>query len=513
MSPRPLPRALLAITVFLMAGCASLTITDTKPLPPDRLNPPGSISISHGGYRVDLTTEHPEAPGLLVLVAFSGGGKRSAAFGYGAIKGMREVTVPTPVGPRPLLDEITGMSGVSGGSFPAAYYALYRDAAFGKFEQDFLYRDTNSNIFGIYLLPWNWTWLIDPTVGTNDFMARVYDRTMFHGATFADLKARGLPLVGVGATDLSYGTPFLFTQDWFDLICSDLSQFPVARAVAASNGFPGLFSPITLTSRTRDCGGRKPQWVTAVTPQEMANPLSRVAQQARIADRYLDPKKTKYVHLVDGGVADNLAMRAAASMQQAATQETINQRGFTRIRRILIISVDGQGSQDTGLARQRIVIGFLQVLLQASGAQIDRYNFETMIAVTEQLNQFAKAIAAARCAQGPLVDGAPCDDVKGELIHISLAGTPPGPNRERLLAIPTGLTIPREDVDLLVQAGHDAVVNSSELRDFLQNYPPAPIPASRPTKERVAGGGADPDRRPQLHRRVLSWVRQSAPAS
>jgi NTE family protein len=485
---RPRLARLLPLAALLLAGCASLTVADTKPLPASRLDPPGSVSISHGGYRLNLASAHTDTPDLLVFVAFSGGGKRSSSFGYGALKGMREVTAPTPVGPRPLLNQLTAMSGVSGGSFPAAYYALYRDKMFGKFEDDFLYRDTNGNILGVYLLPWNWTWLVDPNVGTNDFMDKVYDRTMFHGATYGDLTQRGLPLVAVGSTDLSYGTPFLFTQEYFDLICSDLDVFPVSRAVAASNGFPGLFSPVTLTSHTRDCGGRKPQWLTAITPQQMHDPLSRVAQQAQMADRYLDPNKTSYVHLVDGGVSDNLALRAATSTLQAATPQTLEARGLTKVRRILVLSIDGQGAQDTALAQQKVVIGLLQMILQASGAQIDRYNFETFIAVTEQLRQIKQAIIDARCSQAQIIDGAPCADVKSDLVHISLAGMPESPDKAKLLAIPTGLTIPRGDVDLLVQAGHDAIINSAELRTFLQNYPPAPMPApaARPATRRVA---------------------------
>ena len=180
----------------------------------------------------------PAAPDLLVLVAMSGGGKRSAAFGYGVLKGMKQVMVPTAFGPRPLLGEVGAISGVSGGSFPAAYYGLYREAAFGKFEEDFLYRDTNSNIYGVYLLPWNWAWLVDPSVGTNDYMDKVYDKTMFHGATFKDLGVRGRPMVAIGATDLSYGTPFLFTQEIFDLMCADLEQFPISRASRHQTVFP-----------------------------------------------------------------------------------------------------------------------------------------------------------------------------------------------------------------------------------------------------------------------------------
>jgi NTE family protein len=306
-----------ALLALLLAGCASLTVTDTTPLTPDEQAPPGSGLISTGGYRLENLEPPPGYhPDLLVLVAMSGGGKRSASFGYGALKGMHDVDVPFADGPRPLLQVVDAITGVSGGSFPAAYYGLYRDKAFETFEQDFLYRDTESYIWGIYLLPWNWTWISDPLVGTNDFMEGVYDRTMFHGATFADLQRLGRPLIAIGATDLAYGNPVLFTQETFDLICANLDKFPIARAVAASNGFPGLFSPITLTSRVEDCHGRKPGWLNDISDAELNDPLSRVGVQAKLVEQYLDPDRTRYVHLVDGGVSDNLALRAGAGVLQ-----------------------------------------------------------------------------------------------------------------------------------------------------------------------------------------------------
>jgi NTE family protein len=69
----------------------------------------------------------------------------------------------------------------------------------------------------------------------------MYDRTMFHGATFADLKKLGRPVIAINATDLAHDSPFMFTQGNFDLICSDLAPFPIARSVAASNGFQDCF--------------------------------------------------------------------------------------------------------------------------------------------------------------------------------------------------------------------------------------------------------------------------------
>jgi NTE family protein len=413
-------------------------------------------------------------------VAMSGGGKRSASFSYGALKGMRELMVRTEAGPRPLLNEVDAITGVSGGSFTAAYYALHRDATFGRYENDFLYRNTESNIFGIFLLPWNWTWLVDPTVGTNDFMERVYDRQMFHGARFADLSALGRPLVGISATDIAFGAPFVFTQGTFDLICSDLDDFPIARAVAASNGFPGLFSPVTLTNHAAACGGRQPGWLRHVTDAQRADPLSRIGNEARDAERYLDASRTRYVHLVDGGVADNLALRTTGAEMQTVEQlppEAMASH-LEHIRRVLVISVDGQGSQDTSVAQRRAVGGIFSLFGLIAGAKIDRFNFETLSTVNQQLREFVATIERVRCAQAPMIDGVPCADVSGAFVHISLAGLPDSPQRAKLMAIRTGLTIRREDVDLLIEAGRSGVLQSAALRDFLANYQPVPAVAA-----------------------------------
>lgn len=75
-----------------------------------------------------------------------------------------------------------------------------------------------------------------------------------------------------------------------------------------------------------------------------------------------------------------------------------------------------------------------------------------------------------RCAEARVIDGAGCDDVRGELIHISLAAMPEGPAKSSLLAFPTGGTLQPEDVDQLVAAGESAVAGSTKLREFLAGF-------------------------------------------
>src|SRR5215472_3274903 len=128
---------------------------------------------------------------------------------------------------------------------------------------------------------------------------------------------------------------------------------------------------------------------------------------------------------------------------------------FLNVRRLLVISVDGQGTQDTAVARRKAVGGIFLLLGPVTGNQIESYNFGTLIVLSEQLRELRDAIIKARCAQGPVFEGTRCDDVQATLVHISLAGAPPGPETDKLLAIPTGLTIAKDDVDLLVAAGRN----------------------------------------------------------
>jgi len=461
----PVKQAFSVIGTLLLCSCQTAFVPTNQPLPRNAQGMPEYRS----GYALLPMLQRPEGE-IVFIMAFSGGGKRSAAFAHGVLRGLRQIPVVEDGRTRSLLDELDYIASVSGGSFAAMHYGLYRDKSFETFPREFLKADINAYIYGTYLLPWNWEWLVNPFYGTNDRMAEVYDRLMFHGATYADLLRQGLPVISVDATDITNGIAFSFTQPTFDLICSDLSSFPVARAVAASNGFPVLFSPITLTSHAPDCRGTRPPTAAPAEWAETSDELSRRALLARIANRYLDPERTKYVHLLDGGIVDNLALRGVVNGGIALdeTSDTFR-RVAMKARRVLVLSVDGQSAPDPALSKQRVVTGLSQIFGAVSGTQIDAYNFETLILTDSELDQMTKSLSKIRCAQARVIEGHDCDDVKGTLVRISLAGIPNPQMRQRLQAIPTGLTIPDEDVDALVSSGEQLVQQNPKIRELISD--------------------------------------------
>ena len=455
-------RKLALAAAFLLAACSTAPMNE--PLKPSALNN-GPGPVSNGGYRPSTLPHGDSSDQLLVLLASSGGGKRSAAFSYGVLRGLRDFKIQVNGRERTLLDELDTYASVSGGSFPAAYYGLYHDRIFTDFERDFLKVDVDAYIWGTYFLPWRWQWMVNPNYGTNDEMGTIYDKLMFHGATFADLARKGKPFISIDATDINYGTVFSFSQDQFDLICSDLTSFPIASAVAASNGFPVLFTPITLTSYSGQCGGREPKWVKQA---DFGGALSRQHQLAEQARLYLDPAKTKYVHLMDGGIADNLAMRFMIEEALAYGHDPggIRAAGFDHVRRILLISADGESSRDPSWPQQRTVSGLGQIFGAVSGTQIDAYNFETLILANTEVARAVTVLKELRCAEAPVIDGHPCDDVQGFFEHLSLSDITDAAERQRLQSIPTGLTIPDVDVDQLVAAGEKEVRDSKMFAQF-----------------------------------------------
>ena len=109
------------------------------------------------GYRWSDRPDLPKNdPQTLLILAFSGGGTRAAAFSYGVLEELRRTAVGTPGTGHTMLTEVDLISGVSGGSFTALAYALKGDALFPDYEHDFLTRNVEGELFRRLLNPMTW---------------------------------------------------------------------------------------------------------------------------------------------------------------------------------------------------------------------------------------------------------------------------------------------------------------------------------------------------------------------
>ena len=248
MTRRHASSLLVSVLLLLLGGCA------TRPI-----NPPITSTDLHTGYRLDTRQVQIQDKENLVILAFSGGGTRAAAFSFGVLEFLRKTEVVGPKGNKVrLLDAVDVITGVSGGSFTALAYGLYGDKLFADYEQRFLKRNVQGEIIARTFSPANWGSLASPNWGRSELAAQLYDEILFNGATFGDLDRGKGPMILASATDISTGSRFVFNQGVFDVLCSDLNAVPLSRAAAASSAVPVVLSSITINNYGGTCKTKFP---------------------------------------------------------------------------------------------------------------------------------------------------------------------------------------------------------------------------------------------------------------
>jgi NTE family protein len=194
--------SLSLLAMLLLSSCANRPI-----------NPPITRADANVGYMFETRQAHFKDQENLVILAFSGGGTRAAAFSYGVLEFLRRTEVVGPKGNKArLLDSVDVITGVSGGSFTALAYGLYGDKLFTDYEQRFLKRDVQGELISRALNPANWANLASTGWGRSELAADLYDEILFNGATFGDLDRGDGPLILASATDISTGARVTFNQ-------------------------------------------------------------------------------------------------------------------------------------------------------------------------------------------------------------------------------------------------------------------------------------------------------------
>jgi NTE family protein len=458
---------LLALFV-LLAGCA------TRPI-----NPPITQADPSKGYRFETRQVHAKDKDNLVILAFSGGGTRAAAFSYGVLEFLRRTEVIGPKGNKVrLLDEVDAITGVSGGSFTALAYGLYGDRLFAEYENRFLKRDVQGEIIARVFSPANWGSLSSTAWGRSELAAQLYDEILFNGATFGDLDRGTGPLILASATDISTGSRFVFTQRVFDVICSDLNAVPLSRAAAASSAVPVVLSPVTINNYGGTCNRATPAWVKLFT--ESANPprpAARAIRSLRAEEAFGDSVHRPYLHLVDGGVSDNVGMRAVLDSLEVieALDELGMQTPLAKARRIIVFVVNSLSAPPTNWDLSESPPGSVDVLLKAAGTPIDQYSYESVELLKDTAAQWRGArlvrnSAAMASNKDPAVAAVlRVPDVEIYAIDVSFAALKDKAEFDYLNQLPTSFVLPAEAVDRLRAAAATIILASPEFQRLLKD--------------------------------------------
>jgi NTE family protein len=451
-----------------LAGCA------TRPV-----NPPITEASADAGYTFQTRQKHFKSEENLVILAFSGGGTRAAAFSYGVLELLRRTEVVTKSGAKArLLDAVDVITGVSGGSFTALAYGLYGDRLFVDYEQRFLKRDVEGELIARAMNPFNWGKLSSTAWGRSELAADLYDEILFNDATFGDLDRGDGPFIMASATDISTGGRVVFSQNVFNAFCSNLDAMRLSRAAAASSAVPVVLSSVTIDNYGGTCKFAVPPWATSfIASPNPPRPAARVIRELREARAYSDSKERPYIHLVDGGVSDNVGMRGVLDALQLL--EALQGEGIPtpldHVRRIVVFVVNSLSSPPTHWDASESPPGTFDILLKATGVPIDHYSYEAveLLKDIEARWETARRIRnLAGCAtnpQSPVCAAMRAPDAQIYAIDVSFSALPDAAERHFLNQQPTSFVLTPEAVDRLRAAAGTIILASPEFQRLLKD--------------------------------------------
>jgi NTE family protein len=450
-------RAAGAVLGLLLGACATT------------FNEPINIPVESNADIAPLATPPDVRGDTAVALAFSGGGTRAAAFAFGAMRGLDRL--PTRSGGT-YFDRVIFISGVSGGSVAAAYFGLKGRAALADFRERFLLRNAEEDLNTRVSLV-NIARSMDGGVNDSSRLAGWLDQNLYEGATLADLFAPGKPVVWINASDLYNRTPFLFSPMTFQALCSDPRKYPVSQAVAASAAVPIAFVPIVVASFSNACSVPLPPWVDRVLASPTAGAQVRAFAQA--LKRYRDPEQVRFVKLADGGITDNFGLSGIVIAREAAGQPyaPLSRDKAVKLRHVVFIIVNsglgprGEWARTVQGPSGSDMIGAITDTAINSAVRSGFDAFRLSVKGWEDATRkWRCTLSRAQAAKLGATGDWRCSNISFDIVEISFDQLD-GARAAQLDQVPTRFHLPEEQVDLVAQAGTDAMLAHPTVRAVL----------------------------------------------
>jgi NTE family protein len=185
---------------------------------------------------------------------------------------------------------------------------------------------------------------------------------------------------------------------------------------------------------------------------------------------YLDAENNRYIHLVDGGVADNLGVRAALDRVLALGDvwNTLKYAGHENVRKVIFIIVNAE----TEISGEWQLFGkpppFGAMLQSYSSIAITRYNFETVMLLRESFARWTDEIQKNRCGSDRIdTEPGACGDIEFYLVEIKFDALKDEAERTYFKQLPTSFKLAPEEVDKLRAVAGRLLGESEEFQRLL----------------------------------------------
>jgi NTE family protein len=442
--PTPVkPRGCLILTLllFLTSGCASYGVIH---------NELSQENSNETRYALKTWADNPRVDDFVFILAFSGGGTRAATMAYGVLEELRDTVIDIEGQPVRLLDKVTHISSVSGGSFTSAYYGLYGDQIFDNFESEFLRKDVERALTWSVLRPVHWF----TRKGRTERAVEYYNKILFHDKTFADMLNPGRPMIVINASDLAWGIRFSFIQEYFDLLCSDLLTFPVASAVAASSAVPVVFNPVVIENYP----GCKP-FESSPQARQLASQSNELTSMFKGMESYNDKEERKYIQFVDGGITDNMGLRAMTDVVaiSGGPGAMISKMRRTVPRHVVFLSVNASTEYHSDMNKTTRQPSMLTSMNAMTDVQLHRYNAATVDKVRSSLSAWAQHMST------------PETPVRPYFIEVAFDQVAQPQLKYFLNKLPTSFSLTDEQVDTLITTARTLLRDNPEFNQLISD--------------------------------------------
>lgn len=466
--------AVCAAVSVALASCAGFGVRNA---PINTAMTDGASAAEPGGTSAIEPARVQDTSETAIGLSFSGGGTRASAFAFGVLQELSRTQGASREGAKqPLIDQVSLVSGVSGGSVTAAYFALRGSEMLSDFRKKFLIQDveaslsTSVNVTNLMLLTKG---------GVNDRsgLPTWLDKNLFRGATYAEVLKPGRPQLWINASDIFNRTTFIYNTVNFGALCSDLRRYPLSEAVAASAAVPLVFAPIVIENYADKCQFNAPDWVYSA--DRPGAPAILRASAAAI-QRYREKTDINFVKLLDGGMTDNLGLSGFVLELAAATKpyEPLTPRQVVNLKRFLFVVVDA-GRPPGGDIAKNVDSPELMDLIQAvSDTAVDSNVRAAYDAFVAEMEKWRDRLIEYRCGLTPpevaalrgSTDGWDCRDLSLQVAKVSFDQMREPSVKARLDKIPTRFKLPKDDVDLLISSAGSLLRQNQNYKEFLATF-------------------------------------------
>jgi NTE family protein len=200
-------------------------------------------------------------------------------------------------------------------------------------------------------------------------------------------------------------------------------------------------------NRAGTCGFTEPEWAAAA---EGKGGLGRSGRRARELRSYASGLDRPYLHLFDGGIAENLGLRAVIEALDAMASSPSAPAGLERVqgaRKLVVVVVNAHRDPERDWDRSPEPPGKGDLLDQRWSIPVDRYSFEAIEATRDQLARWARA-EKGRSAY---------------LVEVGFEGVADPAEKKYFRGLPTSFKLEPEQVDRLREIGGRLLRESPEF--------------------------------------------------